>query len=425
MKYKLKRIDKYIIKQFLGTYVFAIILIISISVVFDINEKIDKFLQPNVPLKAIVMDYYMNFVPYFANLFSPLFTFIAVIFFTSKLADNSEIIAMLASGMSFRRLMMPYAVSAAIIAIVTFTLNSFIIPPANLFSPLFTFIAVIFFTSKLADNSEIIAMLASGMSFRRLMMPYAVSAAIIAIVTFTLNSFIIPPANNTRIDFQNKFIKNKEMTYAKNVQLEVEPGVFAYFDRYEARSNMGYRFSLEHFKDKKLISRLTANSIKYDSLYTWTVIDYMIRDFKGMKETIRSGSRQDTTLTIVPSDFLISVNDCETMTTPELNVYINRQKKRGIGNIQTFQIEYHKRFATVMAAFILTTIGAALSSRKIKGGMGLNIGIGLALSFSYILFMTVTSTFAINGYVSPMVAAWIPNVIYTVIAIFLYRRAPR
>ena len=352
MKYKLKRIDKYIIKQFLGTYVFAIILIISISVVFDINEKIDKFLQPNVPLKAIVMDYYMNFVPYFANLFSPLFTFIAVIFFTSKLADNSEIIAMLASGMSFRRLMMPYAVSAAIIAIVT----------------------------------------------------------------FTLNSFIIPPANNTRIDFQNKFIKNKELTYAINVQLEVEPGVFAYFDRYEARSNMGYRFSLEHFKDKKLISRLTANSIKYDSLYTWTVIDYMIRDFKGMKETIRSGSRQDTSLTIVPPGFLISGKDCETKTTPQVNVYIN---------IQTFQIEYHKRFATVMAAFILTTIGAALSSRKIKGGMGLNIGIGLALSFSYILFMTVTSTFAINGYVSPMVAAWIPNVIYTVIAIFLYRRAPR
>ena len=361
MKFKLKRIDKYIIKQFLGTYVFAIMLIISISVVFDINEKIDKFLQPNVPLKDIILDYYLNFIPYFANLFSPLFTFIAVIFFTSKLADNSEIIAMLASGMSFRRLMMPYAVSAAIIATLT----------------------------------------------------------------FVLNSFIIPPANSTRIDFQNKYIKNKQMLYAKNVQLEVEPGVFAYFDRYEARSNMGYRFSLEHFKDKKLISRLTANSIKYDSLYQWTVIDYMIRDFEGMRETIQSGSRKDTTLTIVPSDFLISVNDCETMTTPQLEVYINRQKKRGIGNIQTFQIEYHKRFATVMAAFILTTIGASLSSRKIKGGMGLNIGIGLALSFSYILFMTVTSTFAINGYVSPFVAAWIPNIIYTMIAVFLYRRAPR
>ena len=303
MKFKLKRIDWYIIKQFLGTYIFAIALIIAISVVFDINEKIDKFLSPDVPLKAIVFDYYMNFIPYFANLFSPLFTFIAVIFFTSKLADNSEVIAMLASGMSFRRLMLPYAISAGIIALST----------------------------------------------------------------FVLNAYIIPPANATRIDFQNKYIKNKKVDYVRSAQLEIEPGVIAYFDRYDARSGMGYRFSLEHFEDKKMISRLTANSIKYDSLYNWTLIDYMIRDFDGMREHITEGSRMDTTLTIVPSDFLISVNDCETMTSSELSTYIDRQKKRGIGNIQTFQIEYHKRFAAIMAAFILTSIGASLSSRKIKG----------------------------------------------------------
>ena len=359
--FKLKRIDWYIIKQFLGTYVFAILLIISISVVFDINEKIDKFLRPEVPLSAIIFDYYLNFIPYFANLFSPLFTFIAVIFFTSKLADHSEIIAMLSSGMSFRRLMLPYGISAGIIALLT----------------------------------------------------------------FVLSAFIIPPANKVRIDFQNKYIKNKAVEYARNVQLEVEPGVIAYFDRYDNRSNMGYRFSLEHFEGKKLVSRLTAKSIKYDTLYHWTVIDYMIRDFDGMYEHITEGNRKDTTLTIVPSDFLISVNDCETMTSPELHEYIGRQKSRGIGNIQTFEIEYHKRYATIMAAFILTAIGASLSSRKIKGGMGLNIGIGLALSFSYILFMTVTATFAINGNASPMLAAWIPNILYTFIAIYLYRKAPR
>lgn len=361
MNFKLKRIDWYIIKQFLGTYVFAIILIISISVVFDINEKIDKFLKPDVPLQAIIMDYYMNFIPYFANLFSPLFTFIAVIFFTSKLADNSEIIAMLASGMSFRRLMLPYAISAGVIALTSFILSAFIIPPANI----------------------------------------------------------------TRIDFQNKYIRNKKVEYARNIQIEVEPGVIAYFNRYDSRPNMGYGFSLEHFEDKKLVSKLTASSIKYDSLYQWTVIEYMIRDFEGMHEHITQGTRKDTTLTIIPSDFLISPNDCETMTSPELATYIDRQKTRGIGNIQTFQIEYHKRFASIMAAFILTSIGASLSSRKIKGGMGLNIGIGLGLSFSYILFTTITSTFAINGYVSPMVAAWIPNILYTFIAIFLYQRAPR
>lgn len=361
MKKGLKRIDWYIIKQFLGTYFFAIILLIAISVVFDINEKIDKFLRPDVPLKAIIFDYYLNFIPYFASMLSSLITFVAVIFFTSKLADNSEIIAMLASGMSFKRLMLPYTISAAVIAIFT----------------------------------------------------------------FILNAYVIPPANATRIDFQNKYIKNKKETSASNVQLEVEPGVIAYFSTFDSKSNMGYRFSLEEFEGKKMVSRLTAKSIKYDSLYKWTVIDYMIRDFDDSREIITSGSRKDTTLSIVPSDFLISVNDCETMTSPELRTYIKRQKQRGIGNIQTFEIEYHKRYAALMAAFILTFIGVSLSSRKIKGGMGLNIGIGLALSFSYILFVTVSSTFAVSGAVSPMVAAWIPNILYAFIAIYLYRRAPR
>ncbi|MDH6312452.1 lipopolysaccharide export system permease protein [Parabacteroides sp. PFB2-10] len=363
MKYTLglKRIDWYIIKQFLGTYIFAIVLIISISVVFDINEKIDKFLNPEVPLRAIVFDYYMNFIPYFANLFSPLFTFIAVIFFTSKLADKSEIIAMLASGVSFKRLMLPYMISAAVIAIATFVLNAFIIPPANI----------------------------------------------------------------TRIEFQNNYIKDKRVEYARDIQLEVEPGVIAYFGSYDTKSRMGYRFSLKHFEDKRLVSNLTASSIKYDTLYQWTIMDYMIRDFEGMRETITEGSRKDTTIVIIPSDFLIAVNDNETMTTPQLYTYIKRQKQRGIGNIQQFEIEYHKRYAGILAAFILTTIGASLSSRKVKGGMGLNIGIGIGLSFTYILFTTVTSTFAINGYVTPMVAAWIPNIIYSVIAIFLYTRAPR
>jgi lipopolysaccharide export system permease protein len=359
-KYGLKRIDWYILKKFLGTYIFILILIIAISVVFDINEKIDKFLKPEVTLREIVFDYYLNFIPYFANLFSPLFTFIAVIFFTSKLADDSEIIAMLSNGMSFRRLMLPYWISATIIALATFTLNAFIIPPANV----------------------------------------------------------------SRIAFQNKHLRNRAVESVRNLQLEVEPGVIAFFNSYNDVSRMGYQFSLEHFEDKKLISRLTAQSIKYDTLYNWMIIDYMVRDFDGMYEHVSSGSRKDTTLTIVPSDFLISVDDCETMTTPELATYINRQKKRGIGNIQTFEIEYHERFAAIMAAFILTSIGASLSSRKIKGGMGLNIGIGIGLSFSYILFTTITSTFAINGYVSPMVAAWIPNILYTFIAIFLYRRAP-
>ena len=359
--FKLQIIDRYIIKQFLGTFVFIIILIISITVVFDINEKIDAFLKPEVTLYEIAFKYYANFIPYFIGLFSPLFSFITVIFFTSRLADRSEIIAILSNGVSFNRLMLPYLLSATLIA--------------------------------------------TG--------------------NYLLSAYVIPKANVTRIEFQNTYIRNKQVQSARNIQLEVEPGTFAYFDTYDASSSMGYRFSLDHFEDKQLVSRLIAGSIKYDSLYQWTIIDYIIRDFEGMHERISSGSRKDTVLTFVPSDFLISEGDCETMTSPELAKHINRQKQRGIGNIQTFEIEYHMRYATIMSFYILTIIGLSLSSRKIRGGMGVNIGIGLGLSFAYVLFSKISSTFAVSGLVSPMIAVWIPNILYVFITVYVYRQAPR
>ena len=354
---KIKQLDLYIIRKFLGTYFFAILLILAIIVMFDVNEKMDKFLQ--APLKATIFDYYVNYLPYMANQFSPLFTFIAVIFFTSKLAGNSEIIAILSSGVSFRRLLVPYMVSALVIAVFTFTLDAFIIPPANV----------------------------------------------------------------KRIDYQNKYIKNKAVDSGSNIQLQVVPGEIAYMSRFDNRSKTAYNFSLEKFDGKVLRSRLTASSAVYDTLYRWTVRDYMIRDFKGMKEEVRQGGRLDTVVPIEPRDFLIAQNDHEKMTTPDLYNYINRQKMRGVANIKGFEIELHRRFAMTAAAFILTLIGMSLSSKKVKGGMGINIGIGLVLSFSYILFSTVTSTFAISGYTTPFIAMWIPNVVYLIIGIFLYRRA--
>ena len=358
----MKRIDIYIIKKFLGTFAFTLSGIILITVVFDVTEKFDKLMVPELTLKDIVLDYYICFIPYFVSIFASLFTFIAVIFFTSKLADNSEIIAMLSTGMSFDRLMLPYGISAAIIAISM----------------------------------------------------------------FVLNAYIIPPANQKRLDFDYTYInKSKKVEFKNHVQLEVEPGVFAYFDQYRNSLQMGYRFSLERFEGKTLVSRLTANSIKYDTLNNWTIIDYIVRDFEGMYERISSGTRKDTTLMFTPADFLIQEGDCETMTSPQLAKHIKRQKKRGIGNIQSFEIEYHKRIANLFSFFILTMIGVSLASYKKKGGMGLNIGIGLGLSFSYILFMTITSSFAISGLVSPMIACWIPNALYSIIAIYLYRRAPR
>ena len=354
-----KILDRYIISKFLGTYIFAIALILAITIMFDINEKLDSFLK--APLRATVFDYFVNFLPYFANQFSPLFTFIAVIFFTSKLADNSEIIAMLSTGMSFRRLMLPYMVAAAVIAAASFVLSAYVIPPANV----------------------------------------------------------------KRIAYTNTYVKNKRVDYGSNIQLQVAPGEIAYMSRYDSPAKTGYKFSLESFENKKLISRLTASTIRWDTLYNWTVRDYMIREFNGARETITRGTRLDTVIEFEPRDFLISKNDQETMTSPALREYISRQKMRGVGNIKSFEIELERRYAMTAAAFILTVIGMSLSSRKVKGGMGLNIGIGLVLSFSYILFMTVTSTFAVSGLTSPMIAMWIPNVIYSIIALILYLKASR
>ena len=359
----LKRLDWYIIKKFLGTYVFAIALIISIAVVFDFNEKQDKFMSHDAPWSAIIFDYYLNFIPYFANLFSPLFVFIAVIFFTSKLAENSEIIAMFSTGMSFKRMLRPYMVSAAIIAVTTFCLGAYVIPKGSV----------------------------------------------------------------TRINFEDKYYKQRKMNTARNIQLEVDSGVIAYINRFESYSNTGYRFSLDKFEGKQLVSHLTARSITYDTsaVHRWTIKDYMIREMKGMKETITRGTRIDTTLFMEPADFLIMKNQQEMLTSPQLSEYIDRQKQRGFANIKEFEIEYHKRIATSFASFILTLIGVSLSSRKTKGGMGLHLGIGLALSFSYILFQTIASTFAINGNMPPSIAVWIPNILYTFIAFYLYQKAPK
>lgn len=359
----IRKIDWYIIKKFLGTYFFAIALIISIAVVFDANENIDKFINNKAPFKAIVFDYYMNFIPYFSNLFSPLFVFIAVIFFTSKMAENSEIIAMFSTGMSFKRLMRPYMISAAIIALVTYGLGAYVIPKGNV----------------------------------------------------------------TRLDFEDKYKRKKKQEYVRNVQLEVDSGVIAYLERYENYNKTAYRFSLDKFKDKQLVSHLTARSAVYDttSLHKWTLKDYMIRHMDGMKETITKGSRLDTIIKMEPQDFLIMKGQQQTMTSPELKEYISKQKQRGFANIKEFEIEYYQRIAMSFAAFILTAIGVSLSSRKVKGGMGLYLGIGLGLSFSYILFQTVSATFAINGNTPPIIAVWLPNILYTFIAIYLYRKAPK
>ena len=359
-----KKIDGYIIRKFIGTYLFAIILIISISIVFDVNENLAKFSTYHAPLKAIVLDYYANFIPYFANLFSPLFVFIAVIFFTSKLAGNSEIIAMLACGMSFKRLMRPYMISAALISVLNFFLGAYIIPQGTV----------------------------------------------------------------VRQNFESLYKNSRKNTSASNVQLQVGPGTIAYISQYDDKTKTGYGFSLDKFENKKLVSHMTANVIKYDTIsdsrYHWKAINYKIRTLKGMREHITSGMETDTTVMMEPMDLVFSKGQQETLTSPELKRYISKQKDRGSSNVVQYEVEYHKRIASSFASFILTIIGASLSARKRKGGMGLYLGIGMALSFSYILLQTVCATFAINASTPPMLAAWIPNILYSFIAYYCYKKAP-
>ena len=360
----IKRLDRYIIKKFIGTYFYAIALIISVSIVFDVNENLAKFSEYHAPLKAIVFDYYLNFIPYFANLFSPLFVFIAVIFFTSKLAGNSEIIAMLASGVSFKRLMRPYMFSCVLISALSFYLAAFVIPHGTV----------------------------------------------------------------VKQNFESMYKNKKRTTAADNVMLQVGKGVIAYIQHYDNQMKKGYGFSLDRFENKKFVSHMTATEVQYDTIsdskYHWTATNWKIRELRGMREHITSGMKKDTLIQMEPTDLVYSKGQQETFTSPELKAYISKQVDRGSSNVVQYQVEYHKRIASSFASFILTIIGLSLSSRKRKGGMGMYLGIGLALSFGYILLQTVSATFAIQADTPPILAAWIPNIIFAVVAYFCYRKAP-
>ena len=354
----MKRLDKYIIGKFLGTFFFSIVLIMSIAVVFDLTEKMDDFFENQVSIKEVIFDYYLNFVPYFMNMFSPLFIFISVIFFTSKLAGNSEIIAILASGVSYHRMMLPYAISATLLFIMS----------------------------------------------------------------FILTGYIIPPASEKMLTFQDKYIQRFTRENARNIQMEVEPGTILYIESFQKKSQVGYRASLEHFEGKQLTMRITADRITYDSAHYWHLDKYIRRDFDGMYETLSRGDRLDTIIPVLPKELFYTAENAQMMPNPELKDYIDRQRQRGSGNVQAFETEWWKRWASPIGAFIMTLLGVTLSSKKVRGGMGKNLGIGITLSALYILFSTVSTTFSVTGVMSPLMSVWIPNFVFLVIGIFLYIR---
>ncbi|MFH0842321.1 MAG: LptF/LptG family permease [Bacteroidota bacterium] len=362
--FRLKIIDWYIIRKFLGTFFFSLVLIMTIAVVFDLSEKIDNFMEKQAPWRAVVFDYYFNFIPYFATLFAPLFVFISVIFFTSRMAVNTEIIAILNSGMSFRRMMMPYFLSSFVIAVFIFYLTNFVIPQTAL----------------------------------------------------------------ERMDFEDKYYRPQwRKVNVENIHRQVYPNIYVYMESYSPVYLRGRNFTLERFNEEgNLVSKLSAPSVVWDSINSkWTASNYIMREIYGNEETVTKGTRIDTTLTISPGDFSRDPGFVGTMTFRELYDYIDLLKLQGSDELKVFLIEKHRRWAHPFAVFILTLIGVSLSSKKIRGGIGMSIGIGLALSFSYILFLQFASQFSVKGNLNPMFAMWIPNLLYMVIAGVLYKLAPK
>ena len=358
----LKKIDIYIIKKFLGTFFFSILIIISIAIVFDLSENLDDFIEHDLSLSKIILEHYLNFIPYYVNLF--------------------------------------------------------------LF--LFVFISVIFFTSKMAINSEIIAILSSGISFNRLLLPYFISALVLAILSATLSNFIIPPANKVRLEFEGKYLHSRHYGNSKNIHKQISPGVYIYIEYYDIQTDIAHKFSIEKFENKKLVSKLFSNNARWDTtINKWNVSHYYIRQYKDTTDIISFGENIDTAINIYPIDFKRTITDVTTLNYWELNDFIAEQRMHGTENIDGFLLEKYRRIAFPFSTFILSFIGVSLSSRKKRGGTGINLGIGILISFSYILFMQISDQFSIKGNFPPLLSVWIPNIIFTIVAYFVYRIAPK
>jgi len=359
----LKILDIYVIRKFLSTFLLSIALILSIVVIFDLSEKIDDFLESGAQLNVILFDYYLNFIPYFAVLFSSLFAFIATIYFTSRMAYNTEIIAILNSGMSFRRLLRPYFISALLIASVS----------------------------------------------------------------FYLSDQVIPGANKVKLDFEEQYVKKRPIRFkTKDFHRQIEPGVYVYLHSYSNVSKVGYQFTIEKFEDGELVSKMVADQIRWDTAVNkWRARRYYIRTIDGLNETIEEGKQIDTTLAMHPDDFKMRLTIVETMSLKELDGFIQKQRMQGETNVTSYLIERHNRIAFPFTTFILTLIGVAVSSRKMRGGIGLQIAIGVIISFTFILFIQFSKQFAIGGLLPVMAAVWLPNVFFLIVALFLMRLAPK
>lgn len=359
----MKKLDLYIFKKFIGTFFFAISMLILIVIIFDVSENIDSFIKHDAPWQKVVVDYYVMSIPYFINLFIYLFTFIAVVFFTSKMAAHTEVIAILSSGVSFRRFLVPYLMAAVVLAVMS----------------------------------------------------------------FYFGNFLIPKTNEVRRKFKDEYMEKLAHSAGRNVHVQVAKDEFVYVETYNYVKDVGYRFSWEKYDGSELKTKILADILTRDtaSVNGWRIDPYSVRHIDGDQELMVMGRHLDTVIRLQASDLYKMKEDFEEMDFFELRRHIGEMKNKGSDGVKAYQVEMHQRMASPAAVLILTLIGAALSSRKVRGGIGMHLGIGIAIAFSYILFMQVSKSFAISGELSPFLAAWIPNLIFCALGIYLLKKAPK
>lgn len=374
----MKLLDSYIIKKILSTFFFVMMILLAIIVIIDITEKVDKFNDHHLKLPEI-MGYYMSFIPWICGMLTPIICFIAIVYVTSRMAAHTEIVAILSSGISFVRFLYPYFIASSIIALLS----------------------------------------------------------------FVFNGWIIPPSNKHRLEFEMQYFQQKFYFEKRNVHMQAAPNVYLFIQNYNNQSNIGYQFSLEKFDQNRLIEKLTADNIQWDSTKNkWTLsywkrkkIDNIFNVVKGdsiivKKDTVvekiaENGFKLDTTLIITPKDFESDSHKYDGMTIPELTNHIEKLRFRGSSGVEAYEVERHIRYAAPCTTFVLVFMGVIVSARKSRGGTGFQIALGFMLAFVFIIFFTLTRTFAETGSLPPVVAAWMPNTIFTLISLAMYKYVPR
>ncbi|MBC7391389.1 MAG: LptF/LptG family permease [Opitutaceae bacterium] len=358
----MKILDRYIISKLITTYIFVVLVLLSIISVIDYTEKNEDFIKRNLSFGLVFNEYFINFLPYMANMLSPI-----TIFITS-----------------------------------------------------------VFITAKLASHTEIIAMLSGGMSFKRILWPYFVGSSIIAVLIFGMIGWVVPKANKVRVAFENQYLKDQFFYNKRNVHMKVAPESYIYMESYNNITKTGYQFSIEHIVDKQLIKKIKTGRVVWNDIKKcWSLDYYTVREFRDGKEYLSSGPKLDTVISLSPKDFESNYMLYETFTLNELNDYIDLLQLRGVENVEAYYVEKYERYAYPFAIVILTLMGAIVASRKTRGGAAYQIAYGFVLAFIYIIFVILSRTLAGAGGMSPMLAAWLPNMTFSVVAFYLYWKVPK